>query len=134
MGEKTNINHGAVIMNTRARFIMKKWSGAAFNLRVITGGHLSIVGMHLKQVNDKVKEQYDINHKMDIDVVVEEDCWIGANVTLLRGTCIGRGSVVGAGSVVRGAIPPYAIIVGNPAKITGFRFTPEEIIEHEKVL
>ena len=72
--------------------------------------------------------------EMDKDIVVEEDVWLGARVTLLVGSHIGRGAIVGAGSVVRSYIPPYSIVLGNPAKIVGFRFLPEEIIEHEKEL
>ena len=34
------------------------------------------------------------------EIVIEEDCWLGGNVTVLPGIRIGRGSVVGAGSVV----------------------------------
>ncbi len=48
MEENTNIDHDAVIMNTRAKFIMKKNSGAAFGLVVVTGNHMSIVGKNLK--------------------------------------------------------------------------------------
>ena len=49
-------------------------------------------------------------------------------------TChsIGRMAKIGAGSYVRNNIPPYAIVIGNPAKIVGFKMTPEEIIEYEK--
>jgi len=49
-------------------------------------------------------------------------------------TChsIGRMAKIGAGSYVRSNIPPYAIVIGNPAKIVGFKMTPEEIIEYEK--
>jgi serine acetyltransferase len=68
------------------------------------------------------------------DVVVEEDVGIYSNVTLLSGITIGRGAVIGSGSVCRRSIPPYAIVAGNPAKVIGFRFSPEEVIEHEKVL
>ena len=56
------------------------------------------------------------------------------NVTLLYGAEIGRGSIIGAGSVVRKKIPPYSIVMGNPAKIVSFVFTPEEILEHERIL
>src|SRR5699024_12287684 len=37
------------------------------------------------------------------------------------------GVVVGAGSVVRQNVPPYAIVAGNPARVAGFRFPPEQI-------
>lgn len=131
MEDNTNINPGAVIINTNARFILKKGSGAAHGLTVSTGNHMSIPGLLMKQVTDKTKMKSDVNHEYDNDVVVEEDVWIASNVTLLSGVVIGRGSIVGAGSVVRKNTPPYSVVVGNPAKIVGFRFTPEEVIEHE---
>ena len=134
MEEKTNIDGGAIVMNTRANFIMKKYSGAAIGLTVITGNHLSPVGIWRKFVTDEMKEQLDENHNSDKDVIVGEDVWIGANVTLLAGTDIGRGAIIGAGSVVRTKVPPYAIVSGNPAKIMGFVFDPNQTIEHESVL
>lgn len=132
MDEHTNIDGGAFIMNDRARFIMKKNSGSAIGLLIVTGNHMSVVGKNLKQVTNKVKDDLDVNHEMDKDVVVDEDVWIGARVTLLSGAHLGRGCEVGSGSVVRGSVPPYSVVVGNPCKVVGFRFTPEEILEHEK--
>lgn len=133
MGENSTLNTASAILNMHANFIMGKNSGAARELLVVTGNHMSIVGLNLKQVTDEVKLQYDINKEMDRDVVVDDDVWIGSRVTLLSGVHIGRGCEIGAGSIVRKSTPPYSIVVGNPAKIIGFRFTPEEIIEHEKV-
>lgn len=134
MEEKTNINHDAVIMNTRAKFIMKKWSGAAFGLIVVCGGHMSVPGKHHKQITNAYKDVHDINRDFDKDVVVEEDVWIASNVTLLSGVHVGRCSIIGSGSVVRGSVPPYSIVVGNPAKVIGFRFTPQEALIHEESL
>lgn len=134
MEEETNIDAGSVIMNSRAKFIMKKWSGAARELLVVTGNHMPVVGLHLKQVTNRVKDELDLNHKMDQDVIVEEDVWIGARVTIMAGSIVGRGSEIGGNTVIRGKVPPYSIMVGNPAKIVGFRFTPDEIVEHEKSL
>ena len=68
------------------------------------------------------------------NVVVEEDVWLGTNVTLLSGVKVGRGATVGAGAVVRSNVPPYSIVMGNPAKVIGFSLRPEEIIEHEQLL
>ncbi|MBK8597317.1 MAG: WxcM-like domain-containing protein [Holophagales bacterium] len=45
---------------------------------------------------------------------------IGANATVLCGVTIGRGAMVGAGAVVTHDVPAYAIVVGNPARITGY--------------
>ena len=85
-------------------------------------------------IPDEVKEKMDATNRYDKDVIVEEDVWIGSNVTLLGGAHLGRGSNIGSGSVVRGNVPPYAIVIGNPAKVVGFSFTPEQIVEHEKQL
>ncbi len=45
---------------------------------------------------------------------------IGANATILPGLRIGQHAMVGAGAVVTRSVPPYAIVVGNPARITGY--------------
>lgn len=134
MEEGTNIDRGAIIMNTKAKVVFKKGSGAAVGLLAVTGNHLSVPGLWGRQVTDEMKKNIDVRHELDKDIVVEEDCWIGARATLLSGVHIGRGGVVGSGAVVRKSTPPYAIVTGNPAKIVGFRFTPEEIMAHEKEL
>ncbi len=49
-------------------------------------------------------------------IVIEDDVWLGAGVTVVDGVTIGRGSIIGAGAVVTSDIPPYSIAVGIPAK------------------
>jgi len=49
-------------------------------------------------------------------IVVEDEVWIGANVTILPNVRIGRCSVIGAGSVVTKDIEPYTVYAGVPAK------------------
>lgn len=134
LDESSTLKRDDVIMNARARFIMKKWSGSAEELMVITGNHMSIVGKNVKEVTNKVKDVEDTHNEYDRDVIVDEDVWIGARVTVLQGVHIGRGCEIGAGTVLRSSTPPYSIVIGNPAKVIGFRFTPDEIIEHEKIL
>ena len=132
MEENTNIDSGGIIMNMRAKFIMKKNSGAAIGLLVVTGNHMDIKGKLGKQITDQDKDNSTNPRQYDKDIIVEEDVWLGARATLLYGTHVKRGAIVGAGSVVRSTVPPYSIVIGNPAKVVGFRFSPEEIIEHEK--
>ncbi len=60
--------------------------------------------------------------------VIEDDVWLAANVIVLQDVTVHTGAVVGAGAVVTKDIPPYAIAVGVPAKVIGYRF-PEKIIE-----
>ena len=50
---------------------------------------------------------------------------IGANATILPGLTIGESSMVGAGAVVTRSVPPFAIVVGNPAKIIGYVDSPQ---------
>lgn len=54
-------------------------------------------------------------------IVVEDDCWIGANCVLLDGTVLRRGCVVAAGTVIRGEWPEYAVIAGTPPAIVRYR-------------
>lgn len=129
MEEGTHIFGGAKIISTRAKFIMKKYSGAAEGLTVVSGNHTFPIGDWAMNCPDSIKQE-----KLDRDIIVEEDVFLLSNVTLLSGVTIGRGAVIGSGAVVRSNIPPYAIVVGNPAKVIGFKYTPEEIIEHEKQL
>lgn len=51
------------------------------------------------------------------NIIIEDDAWIGANVTVLPGVTIGKCSVIGAGSVVNKDIPEYSIAFGIPAKV-----------------
>lgn len=112
----------------KGKFILKQNSAGAQGLTVITGAHNRIVGKKLFGNEEWEGRSYDS------DIIVEEDVWIGANVTLLGGCTICRGATIGAGSVVRNSVPPYAIVTGNPGKIIGFCYTPEEAVEHEKLV
>lgn len=61
-------------------------------------------------------------------VNIGSDVWIGGNAIILRGVTIRHGAIIGAGSIVTKDIPPYAIAVGNPAKVIRYRF-PKSIIK-----
>lgn len=52
-------------------------------------------------------------------VCIGKNSFIGAGAILLPGTIIGKSCIVGAGTVVKGNVPDYAIVVGNPAKVIG---------------
>lgn len=54
-------------------------------------------------------------------VVIDENCWFGANVFVVPGVHIGEGCIVAGGSVVTKSFPPLSVIGGNPAKIIKMR-------------
>lgn len=131
MEENTSIGEDSVIMNPRASFIMKKYSFSARELLVIDGNHMPVVGMPMIMVTDEIKDSLSEGALYNKSVIVEEDVWIGARVTLLSGVTIGRGSIVAAGAVVTKDVPPYSIVGGVPAKIIKQKWTIDQIREHE---
>lgn len=52
-------------------------------------------------------------------IVIEDNVFIGRSSIILPGVHVGKGSIIGAGSVVRGSIPDYSIVIGNPCQIIG---------------
>lgn len=66
-------------------------------------------------------------------LIIGSDVWVGDEAVLFGGVRIGNGVIVGAYSVVAKDIPPYAVVVGNPAKITRFRFSEDQIASLERI-
>ena len=67
------------------------------------------------------------------DTVIGNDVWIGQNVTFLPGVHVGDGCIIGANAVVASDIPPYSVVVGNPARVIRKRFDDEMIALLEKL-
>lgn len=129
--ENTKIED-ATISASIGKFILKKYSAAAEGLSVHTGNHMMVIGKFYRTVTNE--DKLNSGEVYDKDVIVEEDVWIGCNVTLLSGTHIGRGSIIAAGAVVNKSTPPYAVIGGVPAKFIKFKWSIEEILKHESIL
>lgn len=130
VGDGTSIPKGSTFYCTNAPLTIGKKVIFGPHPTIITGDHrIDIIGKHIIDVADEEKLPEN-----DLPVVIEDGVWCGANVTILKGVTIGRGSVVAAGAVVTKSCAPYSIIGGVPAKLIKMRFTPEEIIEHEKQL
>lgn len=51
------------------------------------------------------------------NVKVEDDCWIGSNVTILDGITIGKGSVIGAGVLISKNVPAGSIVIDKRDKV-----------------
>lgn len=89
------------------------WDGLRIGDRVFIGPNATFTNDR----NPRSKVYPDVF----LQTVVKDDVSIGANATILPGLTIGQGAMVGAGAVVTRDVPPYATVVGNPARIIGYR-------------
>jgi len=74
-----------------------------------------------------VEEFRYYDKKREIDIKIGNDCWIGAEATIIGGVEIGDGAVILANAWVTKDVPPYAIVGGTPAKVIDFRYDKETI-------
>ncbi|WP_281410971.1 CatB-related O-acetyltransferase [Mesorhizobium sp. NZP2077] len=79
----------------------------------------------LRVVDGKIRNGAEASSKGP--TTVSHDVWFGARCIILGGVTIGNGAVIGAGSIVTRDIPPYAVAVGNPARVIRYRFAPDVI-------
>ncbi len=112
MGDFTAINNGAHI-------------NASCGGHIRIGSHCPIgPGVVMRTANHRFSDaaEYIQNQGHDAaDIIIEDDCWLGANVIVLAGVKIGRGAVVGAGAVVSKDVPEMAVVVGVPARVIKYR-------------
>jgi acetyltransferase-like isoleucine patch superfamily enzyme len=125
-GRKCVLDHGATI-ECRGSLVV----GA----RTVFGHHVTIgvremvtIGddcliAELVSIRDHDHEFHDVDRPMrqqgtlTSPVVIEDDVWIGAKATIVRGVRIGRGSIVGANAVVTHDVPAGAVVGGIPARV-----------------
>lgn len=87
---------------------------------VLIGPHVAIIDANHRfdRLDIPIKQQ---GYRYKGPIVIEDDVFIGANVTILSGVRIGTGAVVGAGAVVNRNVPPYAVVGGVPATVIKYR-------------
>jgi len=128
VGDFVSIGPGATFLASESEIIIGNKVLFGPNVTIVGGNHnTSVVGKFLYDVHEKRTGD-------DQNVVVEDDIWVGSNVIILKGVTIHRGAIIGAGSVVTRDVPPYAVVVGVPAKVRSFRFPIEDILRHENFL
>ena len=128
IGDYTSIPKGSVFYCTEAPLTIGNKVIFGPHPTIITGDHrIDVIGKYIIDSHEKLPGN-------DAPVIIEDDVWTGANITILKGVTIGRGCVVAAGAVVNKSCPPYSIIGGVPAKVLKFRFTIDEVLEHERKL
>lgn len=109
IGRYCSIAHSASVFNTNHPLHFKSTSALFFNpiLNIVTSDPLKYIPLK-----------------------IGNDVWLGHNSIIMPSVKeIGDGAVIGAGAVVNKDVPPYAVVVGNPARIVRYRFEKDVIDE-----
>lgn len=77
------------------------------------------VGPNVTFTNDKFPRSKSYPESF-FETIIEVGASVGGGAVLLPGVNVGRGAMIGAGSVVTKSVPPYAIVYGSPARISGY--------------
>lgn len=126
IGNNVQIGHRCIFQSTHGLISIGNHVMFGPEVHIHGGNHITnIVGKYMDEIEKKSNDGV---------VVVEDDVWIGAKAIVLENVTIGKGSVVGAGAVVTKNVPPYSIVVGNPAMVVKKRFTKEQAEIHENKL
>jgi virginiamycin A acetyltransferase len=129
IGKFTYINKYCLIEKNTT---IGRFCSIAYNVKIGLGSHpVDWVSTHQFAYDPKYK--FVKNYRQFIDgekrkTIIGNDVWIGANAIILAGVNVGDGAIIGANSLVTTDVEPYAIVYGNPAKQSRFRFE-ESIIK-----
>lgn len=128
LGDDVTIGFGASFIATESSITIGNKVMFGPNVTIRGGNHnTSIIGKYMYDVHEKRPDD-------DLPIVIEDDVWVGTNVTILKGVRVSRGSIIAAGAVVNRDVSPYSIVGGVPAKLIKMRWSKEEIHKHEELL
>jgi acetyltransferase-like isoleucine patch superfamily enzyme len=115
IGDGVRINYGASV--------------AAY--RSISIGDRVRLGPYVMIVDTDFHDPYERSKRPPAaPVVIEDDVWIGAKASVLKGVRIGRGAIVGVGAVVTRDVEPFTVVGGVPARLLG-RLDPSRLVVEE---
>ena len=84
------------------------------------------IGHNVTFINDKYPRSTNEDGSMQsetdwkvVETFIKKGASIGSSSTIMCGITVGEGAIVGAGSVVTKDVPPYTLVIGNPARIVG---------------
>lgn len=107
--------------------LIGKYSSIAHEIKFIAGLNHDSSSASTYPFQEVFEGVFDKNAELHpqcnhCQIIIGNDVWIGAYATIMGGVKIGNGVVIGAGAVVAKDVPPYAVVVGNPAKVIKYRF------------
>ena len=111
MGDGSKINAVDSVM-------IGKYTGLAENVHITDNNNHPVNPLYRKYMRINGDDESRLwKHSAHAPVVIGENCWIGRNVSIMKGVTIGDNCVIAANSVVTKSIPANCIAAGNPAKV-----------------
>lgn len=120
LGQRVSTCRGCSLVSVGGRLIIGPYTSFSENCEVVCHERIEIGSHCMFGPNVCI---YDHDHRFNTEgiqkgfktgaIIIESNCWIGANVVILRGTHIGEGCVVGAGTVVKGDIPAHSLVTAS---------------------
>ena len=128
IGEKSSIRNPCTVVEPN-KVKMGKNSIIMNNALLMASGGIEIgdytmVAAHAKLISND-HDLYDRRILTMLPIKIGNHVWVGAGATILKGVTVGDHAIIGGGSVVTKDVPPYAVVVGNPAKVVKY-LTPEK--------
>ena len=116
------VNRPCMISTLREGAELKIGEGCGLSGTVIGCANRILLGRNVRcgantLITDTDWHGDDLRSGPDAPVIIEDDVWLGVNVTVLKGVTIGAGTLVGAGSVVTKSLPPRVIAAGVPTQV-----------------
>jgi acetyltransferase-like isoleucine patch superfamily enzyme len=120
IGEKCFIGEGSNIWSAKS-IVIGRYVLISHNVNVHDSASHSLHWEQRRLEIDEILPQLSVSFReFDIrarPIVIEDDAWLGFNVTVLGGVSIGRGAIVASGSLVTKDIPAFCLVAGSPAKV-----------------
>ena len=104
VGERTLLNYGGSIAAAES---------VRIGARCLIGTHAIIMDNDFHRIEPERRLEWPESRP----IVIEDNVWLGARVTVLGGVTIGEGSCIAAGSVVIDDVPPRSLAAGIPARV-----------------
>ena len=123
IGEKSTIRNPVTVVEPN-KVKMGKNSIIMNNALLMASGGIEIgdctmLAAHAKLISND-HDLYDRSILTMVPIKIGNHVWVGAGATILKGVTVGDHAIIGGGSVVTKDVPPYAVVVGNPAKVVKY--------------